>query len=82
MDSRGLSLPHGAVSPVCVVVAQEAGVLILSLRNLLNFQDYLQRLMLSEQEAQKGRKKKKGVRNGCFSGKVSFSVILRLSFLS
>ena len=76
MGSRGLSVPHAEVFPVCVVVTQEAGVLIPSIKHhLFHFKGRLQRLILPEEEARKRRKRKeRGVWNGSFSGKVIFSV--------
>ena len=56
VGSRGLSVPHGEVFPVCVVGAQEGDVLIVSIKqHFFNLHD---RLMISEGKAQKMKKKK------------------------
>ena len=75
---KALSVPHGEGFPVCMVGAQEGGVLSLSIKqHVFHFHD--------RTEKTHGRRspeeERTGVRHGSFSCKVIFSVDSHIAFL-
>ena len=68
---RGLSVPHGEGFPVCVVGAQEGGVLTLSIKqHVFHFHDRT----LKTHGRRSPEEERTGIWHGSFSGKVIFSV--------
>ena len=66
---RGLSVPQGEGFPVCVVGAQEGGVLILSIKqHVFHFHDRT----VKTHGQRSPEEEKAGVRHGSFSGRVIF----------
>ena len=72
VGSKGLSVPHGEVFPVCVVGAQEGDVLIVSIKqHLFNLHDRSLKTDDTGGKSSKDEEEEIKVRDGFFSGKVT-----------
>ena len=75
---KALSVPHGEGFPVCMVGAQEGGVLTICIKqHVFNFHDR----SVKTHGRRSPEEERTGVRHGSFSGRVIFSVDSHTAFL-
>ena len=79
VGSRGLSVSHGEVFPVCVVGAQEGNVLIVNIKqHFFNLHDRPLKTDDTWGKSSKDEEEERKVRDGFFSGKVTLWIYFHL----